>query len=646
MNMRNKMKRLGMMASLCVMMSFGFMGKEVRASETTPAAPTFLQMNQEITQSGKYMVTKPGRFEVISGGHRGYVVYDKNLKKQLFREGRDFTNLNYSRVSTGEYKIELENNSKLRFVEEPSTSFEQENNDSFDTANLIEPNISYKGRTNVKMITEADADKDYFKLELKEQGSLFIEGIKDSSNTYITLYKEGEGGNIEKFDLEYRPSKPSGEFETGKVRVTKGTYYVLVLEAYYGDTEYTIKANFVPENPNVFETEVNDIKEMANNIVPNQEYSGNITNVISGGFWTRKNNYDVDYFKINLSKTGKANLRLQTPRQQANELYKVELQKADGTVIDTITSSDNPLTKGEKLTVTPGDYYIMVTGNGKADSHVDYNIKLEYEDIILVDKIEVVHTLEEYHKGDTEKLNLTITPTNAVDKEVIWESTDPKIVKVNQDGTITAVDIGEAIVRAKLKSNTNIYGETRIVVKKRFVEEIELSADKDSLEIGETIKLDGTYGPSNADEPYFVWESMNEEVAEVDQYGLVTAKKPGKVSIKVLADDGSGVTGSITLTVNRAKRTNAHLKTLKLSAGRLNKKFTSKRGDYVLTLSRTSKSVKITPVVEDKFAKFTINGRKGKSITVKVGRKKSKIVKIVVTNDEAKKTYKIKVVRK
>lgn len=74
--------------------------------------------------------------------------------------------------------------------------------------------------------------------------------------------------------------------------------------------------------------------------------------------------------------------------------------------------------------------------------------------------------------------------------------------------------------------------------------------------------------------------------------------------------------------------------------------FSLRRGDYVRTLSRTPKSVKMTPVVEDKFAKFTINGRNVKSIMVKVGRKKSKTVKIVVSNDDAKKTYKVKVVRK
>lgn len=637
MNMRNKMKRLGMMASLCVMMSFGFMGKEVRASETTPAAPTFLQMNQEITQSGKYMVTKPGRFEVIS---ERVNIYGKESRYD-FVYTKKLTNNNYIRVPIGEYKIEIGKGGSLKFIEEPATSFEQEENNSYDTANIIEPNISYQGYAQEHLDRWAqheDDDFDYYKVELKENGSLFVEG-NINNHISLSLAREAEGGNIEVLQ-EYH-ILPSDYYSSIKYRVTKGTYYI-VFSLRRETTEYSFKANFTPETSGLFETEENSTKEMANVILPNQGYTGNLATIKSEDRYYR----DTDFLKVTLPKTGKANLRLQTPRQQANNLFKVELQKADGTVIDTITSSDNPLTKGEKLTVTPGDYYIKVSGNGREDSHVDYNVMLEFEDIILVDKIEVVHTLEEYHKGDTEKLNLTITPTNAVDKEVIWESTDPKIVKVNQDGTITAVDIGEAIVRAKLKSNTNIYGETRIVVKKRFVEEIELSADKDSLEIGETIKLDGTYGPSNADEPYFVWESMNEEVAEVDQYGLVTAKKPGKVSIKVLADDGSGVTGSITLTVNRAKRTNAHLKTLKLSAGRLNKKFTSKRGDYVLTLSRASKSVKITPVVEDKFAKFTINGRKGKSITVKVDRKKSKTVKIVVTNDEAKKTYKIKVVRK
>lgn len=640
MNMKNKMKRLGMMASLCVMMSFGFMGKEVRASETTPAAPTFLQMNQEITQSGKYMVTKPGRFEYIGEGYPSRTLYRINLgnEKELdFFYGTDVTTNRYRRVPVGEYKVNLGKGESLRFVEEPSTSFEQENNDSFDTANLIEPNISYKG-----YVQDDEDESDYFKVDVKSQGSLFVDGSLNGNDIDLVIYKEGEGGNTEEL---YNGRFESKQIKTDRYRVTKGVYYVVV-KYYYKNLEYSLKVNFTPETADAFETEKNDTKEMANGILPNQGYTGNLATVTQKDGYSTKSFKDTDFFKATLLKTGKANLRLQTPRQQANNLFKVELQKADGTVIDTITSSDNPLTKGEKFTVTPGDYYIKVAGNGREDSHVDYNVTLEYEEVILVDKIEVDHTSEDYYKGDKEKLNLSITPTNAADKAVVWESTDPKIATVDQDGEITAVGIGETIVRAKLKSNTNIYGEARIVVKKRLMESLKITAPKKVLEVGESIVLKGIFEPENADEPYALWESMNEEVAEVDQYGLVTANKPGKVSIKILAEDGSGVTESIDLTVNRVKRTNAHLKTLKFSTGKLNKKFSSKRGDYVLTLSGTSKSVKITPVVEDKFAKFTINGKKAKAITVKVGRKKSKTVKIVVTNDDAKKTYKIKVVRK
>ena len=51
--------------------------------------------------------------------------------------------------------------------------------------------------------------------------------------------------------------------------------------------------------------------------------------------------------------------------------------------------------------------------------------------------------------GDTDKLIATINPNNATNKNVTWESDKPEIVRVDSEGNIEAVGIGEAVITVR-----------------------------------------------------------------------------------------------------------------------------------------------------------------------------------------------------
>lgn len=610
---------------------------DLKAPEETVASQgNILDTNQEITVSGTYKVTSPGRFEVIKKG-KEYGQYPSVSKEgngghiSFFNPSQKIglTDYAYARVSPGEYNIKLYNEGTLRYVAESSSNFEQEDNNSLDKASPMQTNILYNGNLNYF------DSRDYYKLQLNENGSLYLDVIRDSDNRddVVFLYQEEEGGNVKEiYSIRHWHSE-----KIPKYRVSKGVYYLL-LEKDWKNIEYQVKANFTPETSTAekgFETEGNNKKETANSILPNIGYTGNI-----------ENEEDVDFFKVSVPKSGKAKLRMQTARQKANQLFKVELQKADGKTLDEISSSDNPLTVGNEVTLTNGDYFIKVSNNDRGDSHVDYTIQLVFDEVNLANKVEISSDKSEFYKGESGKLKLSVYPENATNKAVTWSSTDKAVVEVDAEGRITCKKTGSAIIRAALKDNTNIYGEFKVVVKKRLVDKIELTADKTELDIGMSTRVEAKISPSNADKKSIIWESSNPKVATVSDDGEVVALKAGKTAIKAISEDGSGVYGSITITVNRLERKDVNLKSLGISKGKLNKKFSPKRKKYKLTLTRNTESVKIKPVTSDKFASFTINGKKAKSITVKVGAKKSKTVKIVVTNDKAKKTYVIKIVRK
>ena len=56
--------------------------------------------------------------------------------------------------------------------------------------------------------------------------------------------------------------------------------------------------------------------------------------------------------------------------------------------------------------------------------------------------------------GETQQLTATVTPENADDKTVEWTSDKPEVVTVNDEGVVTAVAAGEAVVTATIGGKT------------------------------------------------------------------------------------------------------------------------------------------------------------------------------------------------
>ena len=52
-------------------------------------------------------------------------------------------------------------------------------------------------------------------------------------------------------------------------------------------------------------------------------------------------------------------------------------------------------------------------------------------------------------KGESKKLTATVSPDNAVNKNVTWESSDVNVATVSQDGEVTAVGGGETVITVK-----------------------------------------------------------------------------------------------------------------------------------------------------------------------------------------------------
>ncbi len=175
----------------------------------------------------------------------------------------------------------------------------------------------------------------------------------------------------------------------------------------------------------------------------------------------------------------------------------------------------------------------------------------------------------EVQAGSSIVLSAEVAPSGA-NQEVVWSVDDE--TKAHFDGNTLYADVeGTVVVSATAVDDDTVVGTYNITITEApsvNVESITVSAPTDvtGAAIGETVQMSAEVLPSNALQGVN-WISSNEDVATVDENGLVTFLADGSVEITASAKDESGVVSSaVTLTtvINNLK-THAELVALTAS---------------------------------------------------------------------------------
>ena len=149
-------------------------------------------------------------------------------------------------------------------------------------------------------------------------------------------------------------------------------------------------------------------------------------------------------------------------------------------------------------------------------------------------------------KGSEKKIQATVSPSNATDKNIEWRSSDENIATVNQDGVVTAVGQGKAIITAtSVDGGISSSCDVTVFIP---VEHVVLDQENLTLAKGSEKKIQATVSPSNATDRNIEWRSSDENIATVNQDGVVTAIGPGIAIITATSVDG-GISSSCDVTV-------------------------------------------------------------------------------------------------
>lgn len=128
-------------------------------------------------------------------------------------------------------------------------------------------------------------------------------------------------------------------------------------------------------------------------------------------------------------------------------------------------------------------------------------------------------------------LTATVIPGNT--SAVEWESSDASVATVSDEGTVTAVSYGEAIITARCGDGS---AECTVSVVERPVESVTLDYEEYDLIMKRSFQLNATVFPENADNRTVTWESSDESVAIVSESGEVTGLSIG--SAYIIASSG------------------------------------------------------------------------------------------------------------
>lgn len=243
---------------------------------------------------------------------------------------------------------------------------------------------------------------------------------------------------------------------------------------------------------------------------------------------------------------------LVAPRNAVEEATSYSWSPAESDKVRVVSSSKNSCTiqglRSTSGTIVNYKYYYKIYKDGKEKTEsttIPFTITISRIDpeAITIDQETTVGW------GVTAQLRPRFTPQFA-EAGLSFDSDNTDVVKVNTNGVMTGIALGDANVR--IRTSNGLETETHVTCVIPPVSKIEVVGHdkKEKLQQGDEIQLDYRYGPEHA-EPNVTWSSNDEEIATVDQTGHV--KFVGHGTVHIICTDRSGAKGDVKLKPKKAK---------------------------------------------------------------------------------------------
>lgn len=144
----------------------------------------------------------------------------------------------------------------------------------------------------------------------------------------------------------------------------------------------------------------------------------------------------------------------------------------------------------------------------------------------IVKSISFDKAATEIWQKDTDSLNVTFTPSDAYNKELIWTSSNESVATVDENGNITGIRTGTTEIKATKKGHDDIYAVCNVTVKAIYITDIEITKQPNKTRYIEGESFDPTGMVVS-----YVYSNNSKEVCDDYTVGDITGT--GDVNVKI-----------------------------------------------------------------------------------------------------------------
>lgn len=227
------------------------------------------------------------------------------------------------------------------------------------------------------------------------------------------------------------------------------------------------------------------------------------------------------------------------------------------------------VSNGTITAVGVGTATIMVQGGNASPVMIEVNVRQRLESFAFET------TSMELEVNQTKKLNIIFTPSEGVNTNVTFYSSDESTVTVDKDGNLTGISVGSALITCIAED----LGEYRpITCKVTVIQQHLVATDftidplEQTIQVGDDFTILPIFTPAETTNKQVRYQSLDEAIATVTEEGVVTGVMAGQTVIQCTAVETNltalckvTVENAITFSLNPSSREIAIGKSFKIS---------------------------------------------------------------------------------
>lgn len=205
----------------------------------------------------------------------------------------------------------------------------------------------------------------------------------------------------------------------------------------------------------------------------------------------------------------------------------------------------------------------LITGvqKGQAIITIRKGIKAITFNVDVTDKyigmtsFKTIPTILQLSEGEKYRLKINYSPINATSFNTNFYSDNNSIAKVSSGGLVEAVSEGTTTIKV-YPPTSSMTVDVKVIVTKgetkgSFATDMVLNKGETTLVQGRSEKIKATLTPENISNKVITWKTSDENIATVDQNGVIYGKQPG--TAEITATTKNDITRTVKVTVLKMK---------------------------------------------------------------------------------------------